>query len=127
MLINAIFRRLLNGTTENEGAWYANLKFRTPIELEEVVTTVSKRTTISEHDTLAVLSVLSDIIPEYLKNGHTVHLGKLGIFRLGISSTGHETEDEVTAESIKSKKIRFIPAVKMKKAIQDASFIKIDN
>ena len=86
-----------------------------------------KRTAISEHDTLAVLSVLSEIIPEYLKNCHTIHLGKLGMFRLSISSTGHENEEEVTAESVKSKRIRFLPSAVMKKAIQDASFIKIDN
>ena len=53
--------------------------------------------------------------------------GKLGMFRLSISSTGHENEEEVTAESVKSKRIRFLPTVEMKKAIQDASFIKIDS
>lgn len=127
LLINSVFRRLLNGTTENEGAWYANVKFRTPIQTREIVTAVAKRTSMSEHDTLAVISVLSVLIPEYIKNGHTVHLGDLGIFRMGVHSTGHENQEDVSSESIKSKRIRFLPGVPMKKAIEDAKFIKIDN
>lgn len=126
LLINSIFRRLLNSATEGEGAWYASLKFRTPVELKQVATSVSKRTSISEHDTLAVISVLSELIPEYLINGHSVHLDKLGVFRLSINSTGHENEEDVSSESIKSTKIRFLPAVDMKKAIKGASYIKID-
>jgi predicted histone-like DNA-binding protein len=127
LLINSIFRRLVFGNPEIEGAWYASLKFRTPINLREVVSAVAKRTSMSEHDTLAVISVLSVLIPEYIKNGHTVHLGDLGVFRLSVNSTGHENQDDVSAESIKSKKIRFLPGVEMKKAIEDAKFIKIDN
>jgi predicted histone-like DNA-binding protein len=127
LLINSIFRRLVFGNNNKDGAWYASLKFRTPINLREIVTAVAKRTSMSEHDTRAVISVLSVLIPEYIKNGHTVHLGDLGIFRLGVSSTGHEKQEEVSAESIKSKKIRFLPGVEMKKAIKDARFIKIDN
>ncbi len=127
LLVNAIFRKLRMGDQNSEGAWYASLKFRTPIPLQEVVEAVQKRTSISEHDTLAVISALSVLIPEYLKNGHTVHLDKLGIFRLGINSEGHEQQDDVSAESIKSKRIRFLPAVEMKKAVADAKFIKIEN
>lgn len=127
LLINSIFRRLINGTTENEGAWYASLKFRTPVHFGEIVRAVAKRTSMSEHDTLAVISVLSVLIPEYLKNGHTVHLGDLGVFRMGVNSKGQEKQEDVSAESIKSKKIRFLPGIPMKKAIEDAKFIKIDN
>ena len=127
LLINSVFRPFAFANTPKEGAWYASLKFRTPINFREIVTAVAKRTSMSEHDTRAVISVLSVLIPEYIKNGHTVHLGDLGIFRLGISSMKEEKQEDVSAESIKAKKIRFLPGIEMKKAITDAKFIKIDN
>ena len=127
LIFNSIFRPLVFGEAKTKGAWFASLKFRTPIDYREVVTAVAKRTSMSEHDTRAVISVLSVLIPEYIKNGHTVRLGDLGVFRLSVSSTGHDQPEQVSAESIKSKKIRFLPGIEMKRAINDAKFIKIDN
>lgn len=126
LLINAIFKKFHLGDHEKDGAWYAGLKFRTPVHTQEVVEAVQKRSSISEHDALAVISVLSALIPEYLKNGHTVHLDKLGIFSMSVKSKGHDSENDVSAESVKSNRIRFLPAVDMKRAVADAKFIKIE-
>jgi len=124
VLVNAVFRE--NPRNREEGGYYLTPKHRTPITRREIIEAISKRTGMSKFDANLVISALAEIIPEYLKNGHNVHLGDMGTFSLNISSAKSETPEGATVETIKSTKVRFLPSAIMKDGIRDVTFMIIN-
>ena len=124
VLVNVVFRE--NPSNRAEGGYYLTAKHRTPITRREVIDTISKRTGMSKFDANLVISALAEIVPEYLKNGHNVHLGDMGTLSLNISSSKSEKPEEATVDTIKSAKIRFLPSSIMKDGIRNVDFIIIN-
>lgn len=74
---------------------------------------LSDRSTVTLADTLAVLSELGAVMSTFMAQGRSVALEGLGSFRYTINSQklGVETEDEVSANQIRSVRVRFVPEV----------------
>jgi predicted histone-like DNA-binding protein len=85
----------------------------------------TKMSTMSAADLAAGLEVLLDLIPEQLLEGKIVDLGDFGSFRLTVKTEGSETEEDVTANNIKSIHVRFTPGKEFKDAISRARFEKL--
>ncbi|MCF8234435.1 MAG: HU family DNA-binding protein [Bacteroidales bacterium] len=104
--------------------WYASLRAAGTLDLSDLATDVADNTTVSETDAYAVLKALEKQIPKQLSRGFSVKLGDFGRFRLSISSNGHDTEEEVSASSIKKSRILFSPGSKIKNALKLIDFVK---
>ncbi len=74
---------------------------------------LSDRSTVTLADTLAVLSELGGVMSTFMAQGRSVHLEGLGNFRYTINAQkqGVEKEDEVSANQIRSIRVRFVPEV----------------
>lgn len=72
---------------------------------------LSDRSTVTLADTLAVLSELGAVMSTFMAQGRSVSLEGLGSFRYTINAQkqGVETEEEVSANQIKSIRVRFVP------------------
>ncbi len=85
---------------------------------------IEKISTVSGADIRAVLYSLLDIVPDELAEGNIVRIGDLGNFRLSISSEGHDTEEEVSADSIKKARIIFTPGPKFQQMLNNVTYTK---
>ncbi len=72
---------------------------------------LSDRSTVTLADTLAVLSELGTVMSTFMAQGRSVQLEGLGCFRYTINATkqGVEKEEDVSANQIKSIRVRFVP------------------
>lgn len=113
------------GTGEKKPFWYPQLTGSQKMNLEEVAEILASRTTASRADVHLVVTGLTELIPELLLRGNTVHLGKLGSFRLRAKATPVEEPHKVTSRHIRELRAAFIPAPAMKKKLKDARFEKV--
>ena len=107
--------------------FYASLRSSGITDLRLLSEHISKRSTVSVIDTMAVLEGLIQVIPEQLQIGRIVHLGDLGSMRLSISSEGANKEENVTSEKIRARKILFRPGMVLQDSLRNLRFKKGDN
>jgi predicted histone-like DNA-binding protein len=106
--------------------YYASLSNRYEIGFEELLTEITDLSTVSVGDTYNVIQSLTHLIRKHLQNGRTLKVGDLGIFYATINSDGKDTGTEVDANSIKKAQIRFRPSVKLKSAMNNLKFTRVD-
>lgn len=94
------------------------------ITLENLVSDISHASSVNEADVMAVLYSLVREIPRNIARGYIVRLGDLGSFRLGTSSLGSDTAEDVTGTNIHRKRVLFQNGKRIKKAIADVAFRK---
>jgi hypothetical protein len=70
-----------------------------------------------------LISLEKNIIRE-LGQGRIVKVGRLGNFKVGLSSEGMATADDVSSSSIKKTKILFRPGKRMRRLLVDTTFRK---
>lgn len=81
-------------------------------------------TTVSDTDVLAVLNDLTKALSKHLSEGRIVRFGDFGTFQASVSSNGAETEDKVTASSVRKAKINFRPGIDLREMLLTAKFEK---
>ncbi|MDR0972006.1 MAG: HU family DNA-binding protein [Bacteroidales bacterium] len=89
---------------------------------QQIVEKIVKSSTLSEGDVLSCLRNLQLVMTEYLTSGSTIRLENLGTFTPYLESKACESIDEVTENSIKGVKIRFIPNVRFKKQVSSVQY-----
>ena len=105
--------------------FYASPIWSTVITIRALANEISKSCTLTATDVVAVLEAFLQLLPLFLKNGHSIKLGDFGIFRLSFSSMGQETKDDVSAKDISNVRILFRPGVQLKKELKEnLAFIK---
>ena len=102
--------------------YYAAVTANGSVDFETLAEMISEQSALSETDCLAVLDRLETNIVRELRQGRIVRLGKLGNFQVSLSSTGFETEEEVSVEAITSSRILFRPAKKLRTLLKNLSF-----
>jgi predicted histone-like DNA-binding protein len=110
---------------ESPPSYYPVVKSNGRINQRGLAQKGTKMSTMSAADLAAGLEVLLDLIPEQLLEGKIVDLGDFGSFRLTVKTEGSETEEDVTANNIKSIHVRFTPGKEFKDAISRARFEKL--
>lgn len=91
--------------------FYAIAQSQGSVDLRQLATRISRESTISMMDTMAVLEGLLQVVPDLLTEGRIVKLGDLGTFRTTLSSNGSDTAEEFNASFIKGLKLNFRPGV----------------
>ena len=105
--------------------FFASPIWSTVITIRALANEISKSCTLTATDVVAVLEAFLQLLPLFLKNGHSVRLGGFGIFRLSFSSMGQETKDDVSAKDISNVRVLFRPSVQLKKELKEnLAFIK---
>jgi len=89
--------------------FYAIKQAQETLTLRDFGKRISRESTVSMMDTMAVLEGLLQIIPDELINGKIIKLGDFGTFRTTLSVAGAVTEEEFTVANIKKLNIRFRP------------------
>jgi len=95
--------------------------------LDDLADLVASQCTVSKADCYAVLVALESNVIRELKNGRIVRLGSLGSYQLGVSANGMETDDEVTATTIKKAKINFRLGYGLKTMLKALQYKKAQN
>jgi len=90
--------------------FYAIKQAQETLTLRDFGKRISRESTVSMMDTMAVLEGLLQIIPDELVNGKIIKLGDFGTFRTTLSVEGAVTAEEFTAANIKKLNVRFRPA-----------------
>ncbi|WP_299664781.1 HU family DNA-binding protein [uncultured Polaribacter sp.] len=94
--------------------WYATTAKQDERNIEALTTSIEKISTVSGADIRAVLYALVDVCIEELSYGNVVRIGELGNLRVGVSSEGVATQEEVTTALIKKARILFAPGSRLK-------------
>lgn len=89
-----------------------------PVDYEEFIDELVAESTVTRHDVKAVVSALEEFIVRALKNGYTVRLGDLGSFRATITSTGQDSADDVSKDTITAIRVQFTEGTLVRQAFQ---------
>jgi len=98
--------------------YYASAVMTGELTIDDITKIMEKTSTVSGTDIRAVLYGAERIMIDGLGDGKIVRMGELGTFRASISSKGHDTPEEVTADSITDIRVIFSVEKKIKKIIR---------
>ena len=80
------------------------------LTLRDFAKRISRESTVSSMDAMAVLEGLLQIVPDEITKGKIIKLGDFGTFRSTISSAASVTPEEFHVSKIKGLNVRFRPA-----------------
>lgn len=107
--------------------FYAQIANGKEATIDELVAEIEKFSALSEADIHGVIISLENVIQNKLAQGRIVRLEKLGSLYTSISSTGEESEDKVSANSIRKVGVNYRPGKRIIDAIKNAGFTKKSN
>ena len=108
-----------------EKKFYAIIKRKGVISLENLSREIAGRSTMSEADVTGVLISLVETMETFLAEGYQIQLGQLGSLRISLSSRGEQTMDEVSKFSIKKARILFRPGSKIERLLKALQYTKL--
>lgn len=105
--------------------FYASPIWSNIITIRALAAEISKSCTLTSTDIIAVLESFLQLLPLFLKSGHSIKLADFGIFKLSFSAIGQEFKEDVSARDISNVRVLFRPSVQLKKELKDnLTFIK---
>lgn len=112
---------------ETKELYYASTRAlqRKPVNSSRISEQLAERSSLQNGDALSVLSQLSDIIAEHLREGRTVCIDGLGNFYPSITSEGVEAPEECTANKVKLSRICFKAAPLLMRKVKKTKFISL--
>lgn len=105
--------------------FYASANSRSHVSLTDLSIAISRMSSLSRPDIMAVLEALTVMIPEHLKMGRIVQLGNLGNLGVSLNSAPSDTEAEVSGNNIKHARAVFRPGRELRNALTNATFEKV--
>lgn len=106
--------------------WYASTALNGETDIKQLIKRIEKISTMSGGDIQGVIYSLVDVIIDELAAGNIVRLGELGDLRVSISSMGHESEDEVSANSIRRSRINFRPGTRLREMLNNLIYNRVE-
>ncbi len=110
---------------EAEPLYYAQPVWSSEISIRTISNQISKYSTLTPTDIMAVLESFIDMLPMWLKEGHTIRLGSFGILRLTFKSEGKENEEDVSGNDINHVRVVLRGSSEFKNEFSDLSFEKV--
>lgn len=107
--------------------YHARVVTNQTISTDELASKIHTRCTVTTADVKAVLTSLSDVIVEELKNGNRVYIDGLGYLQITLTCPEIETTDKTRAQSIHFKSVAFRPEVRLKEQLKDTHFKRAEN
>ncbi len=85
---------------------------------------IALMSTYSIGDTIGMLELLLQVLPDELARGNIVELGELGAFYLTIRASGEDDPEKVGRDNIKEAKVHFKPGKSFRNVLNDIQFRK---
>ena len=79
------------------------------ITTKELAGYIQSQASVKRSDCKAVLDELGDAMKHFFELGQKVKLDNIGIFKVGITSTGSDTQQGCTAANVKKSRVLFAP------------------
>lgn len=114
-----------NPRGEGVTKYYAAITGCIKTGLPEICRRIAAGSTFSQADVMGEVQAFVALMPEYLKEGRSVHLEGLGIFSLRARSVGRNTPGEVKAKDISGLKVVFLAHKRMKQALKGTRFKRL--
>lgn len=92
------------------------------LTLRDFAKRISRESTVSTMDAMAVLEGLLQIVPDEILNGKIIKLGDFGTFRSTISAERVDSPEEFNVSKIKRLNVRFRPAKEFKKQLTNIDY-----
>ena len=86
--------------------FYISLIRKRRVDLEEIIDRISQNSTLSRGEIKNVIESLEEELVIQLLKGNSVDLGKLGNYRLTVSSDGVDSEEEASITLVKGVRVR---------------------
>ncbi len=115
-----------NATGKSAGMqkYYAMTAYDGEITLDHLAEKISRYSTLSRVDIVAVITALVDEIGEGVGKGKIVRLGELGTFRLILNSDGVENVKDFKPSIIKKTRVNFHPGQRIKRVQEKLLFVE---
>jgi predicted histone-like DNA-binding protein len=104
--------------------YYASVKSSGRVTVFDIAEEISRMSTVSSIDLVAMLEAFLVTIPQKLAEGKIVDLGEFGSFRLRVQSEGSDLPEEVSARNIKRAFARFSPGKRFRQVLRNITFQK---
>ena len=108
----------------DKGKFYGISTSKGNIDIFGMARKISKRSTVSETDVIAVIMAFIELIPEELLDGYIIELGDLGHLRLTVHGDGVENKEDYSTNLIDRVSVRFLPSKRIKTQLKTATFTK---
>ena len=95
--------------------WYPSVNSLASVDTDMLAIRIAARTTAQRADVYAVMSVLPQVIQQFMFEGYSVQLNNIGRFYCSLGSLGAETEKGFDPTFIKRLKVVYTPAVTLKR------------
>ncbi len=95
------------------------------VDTKELAQRIHSRCTVTPADVKAVLSSLSDVVIEELKDGNRIHIEGLGYLQITLECPPVQSPKEIRAESIRFKSVAFRPEAELKKRLRVSRFERV--
>ncbi|MBI1184321.1 DNA-binding protein [bacterium] len=105
--------------------YYAIAYSRSKVTLLGLSKSISRMSSLTRPDIMAVLEALTVLVPEHLQMGRIVELGGLGSLGVSLSSAPSVTADEVDSHNVVNVRLRFRPGKELRDALSNATFEKV--
>jgi len=106
--------------------WYASAVKAGTIDINRLAKEISTKSSLSRGEVLNIIETLLDAVPDYLKDGYTVSLGRFGSIRLTLSSEGIENRDNFNTSLIKGGHLILTPSVPLKTELQNIPLERVE-
>ena len=114
------------GKNKGQTIYFAQRLAHPRKSLSDIERSIAFATTLTRADVRACIVALTDIVEGYLQDGFAVDLGELGMLSLMISSRQLLKEEDVTAQTLRTPRVRYFPKSKLRRAAHAAS-LSVDN
>ncbi len=120
-------RKISTGANPGE-KWVARIFHNETVGFEKIAEMISETSTLSAGDILNTLKQLETVVIWQILQGNPVELGYLGKFYFKITAKAVDTLEEVTAETITRKYVRFRPSKMFYKKLRETktTFVDLD-
>ena len=112
------------GETGSAKKYYAAPVSNGEMTLEDLTERIEEICTAHGADVRAVVYAMVRVLSDALEDGKIVRLGDLGSMRVSFSSVGEDSEEKVSAHSIKGARTIFRPGKRLKKSLKKLKYKK---
>ncbi|MDR1725127.1 MAG: HU family DNA-binding protein [Bacteroidales bacterium] len=104
--------------------YYATSSSNGVISMDQAAKEIEDNTTLSKSDVISVVTALSSLIENKIRNGYSVKLDGLGTFSLSITSEGFVDAKKCIPTKVRPSKICFRADKKLKEKVFEVTFEK---
>ncbi|WP_294480565.1 HU family DNA-binding protein [uncultured Bacteroides sp.] len=109
----------------NKTRYHARLVVRDTVTLEDIAELIESRSSLRKSDVMGAFIEFANIFKKELSNGNSVHIPRVGSFRIKAESPEVRSPKEMRAENIHCSGIVFTPEKDLLRELKSTTFEKV--